>query len=127
MPVLLGFTIILFFWVLGAVASALIGHFIPASVVGMLLLFAALCLRLVKPEQLRVVAGFLTKNMSLFFVPAAVGLMEQLNILKEGWVFIVVAAVVSTLAVMVAVALIQQKSETPTHRSGNVNPQSKQP
>lgn len=111
MPILLGFLLILFFWALGTVVSMLIGHLIPGSVVGMLLLFAALCLKLVKAEQIRAVANFLTKNMSLFFVPAAVGLMEHLNVLRQGWVFIVAASVISTLLVMVVVAFIQQKGE----------------
>ena len=111
MPTLLGFLIILFFWALGTAVSILIDNLIPGSVVGMLLLFAALCFKLVRPEQVRVVANFLTKNMSLFFVPAAVGLMEHLEVLKNGWTFILVASVISTLAVMVVVALIQQKSD----------------
>lgn len=111
MPVLFGFSIILFFWALGTVVSMLINHLIPGSVVGMLLLFGALYLKLVKPEQVKVVAGFLTKNMSLFFVPAAVGLMEHLGVLKDGWAFILVASVVSTLLVMIVVALIQQKGD----------------
>ncbi len=111
MPILLGFLIILFFWALGTVVSMLINHLIPGSVVGMLLLFAALCFKLIKPEQVRVVADFLTKNMSLFFVPAAVGLMEHLDVLKQGWAFILVASVVSTLLVMIVVAFIQQKGD----------------
>ena len=111
MPILLGFLFILFFWALGTVVSMMINHLIPGRVVGMLLLFAALCFKLIKPEQVRAVANFLTKNMSLFFIPAAVGLMEHLNVLKEGWAFIVVASVVSTLLVMVVVALIQQKGD----------------
>lgn len=111
MPTLLGFLIILFFWTLGTVVSTLIEHLIPGSVVGMLLLFAALCFKLIKPEQVRTVANFLTKNMSLFFVPAAVGLMEHLEVLKQGWAFILVASVVSTLLVMIVVAAIQQKGD----------------
>lgn len=116
MPVLLGFLIILFFWALGTVVSMLINHIVPGSVVGMILLFMALCLKLIKPEQIRVVANFLTKNMSLFFIPAAVGLMEHLDVLKQGWAFILVASVVSTLLVMIVVALIQQKGDKTVDR-----------
>lgn len=82
----------------------------------MILLFMALCLKLIKPEQIRVVANFLTKNMSLFFIPAAVGLMEHLDVLKQGWAFILVASVVSTLLVMIVVALIQQKGDKTVDR-----------
>ncbi|MDR0659601.1 MAG: CidA/LrgA family protein [Prevotellaceae bacterium] len=111
MPVLLGFLIILFFWALGTVVTMLINHLIPGSVVGLLLLFVALCFKLVRPEQIRAVAKFLTKNMSLFFVPAPVGLMEHLGVLKDGWAFILVASVLSTILVMAVVALIRQKGD----------------
>lgn len=75
----------------------------------MLLFFFALCIKVVKPEQIRVVANFLTKNMSLFFVPAGVGIMVYFDVLKQGWAFILVASILSTLAVFATVAAIQEK------------------
>lgn len=111
MSVILGFSIILFFWALGTAVAMLMNYFLPGSVIGMMLLFAALSLRLVKLEWVKEVADFLTRNMSLFFVPAAVGLMEHLGVLKKGWVFILVASAVSTILVMAVVAIIQQKGD----------------
>lgn len=111
MRIILGFFIILLFWALGTVVAHFTGRIIPGSVLGMLLLFVGLATKLVKPAMVREVAGFLTKNMSLFFIPAGVGLMAHLGVLKQGWQFIVVASVVSTIAVMLTVALIQEKGE----------------
>lgn len=48
---LAGVFIILFFYALGEGVAWLVQGFIPGSVIGMLLLFTALCLKLVKPEQ----------------------------------------------------------------------------
>ncbi|MBO7318020.1 MAG: CidA/LrgA family protein, partial [Bacteroidales bacterium] len=44
-----GICIILSFYAVGIGISHLIGGIIPGSVCGMLLLFAALCMRIVKP------------------------------------------------------------------------------
>ena len=109
MRILFGFFIILLFWGLGVTLAHFTGNIVPGSVIGMLLLFLSLCLKIVKPGQIKAVAGFLTKNMSLFFVPAGVGIMVYFDVLKDGWPFIVVASVLSTWAVLIVVSLIQEK------------------
>ena len=66
------FFIFLFYWI-GEFLSYLMGGFVPGSVLGMLLLFLALQLKLVKVHQLDSPARALTDNMGLFFIPAGVG------------------------------------------------------
>lgn len=98
-----GIFIIVAFLVLGNLCSWATGHFIPGSVIGMVLLFVALLLKLVKPEEVRPVADFLTKNMSLFFVPASIGIMEQWGIISTnlfGWLAVIL---ISTFLVLVSV------------------------
>ena len=68
-----GIFIVLFFFALGELVGWLVNGFIPGSVIGMMLLFTALCLKWVKPERIKPVARFLCDNMALFFVPAGVG------------------------------------------------------
>ena len=65
-----GIFIVLFFFALGELVGWLVNGFIPGSVIGMMLLFTALCLKWVKPERIKPVARFLCDNMALFFVPA---------------------------------------------------------
>ena len=72
------FFIFLFYWI-GEFLSYLMGGFVPGSVLGMLLLFLALQLKLVKVHQIDSPARALTDNMGLFFIPAGVGLMAQLD------------------------------------------------
>jgi holin-like protein len=54
------------------------------------------------------VADFLVKNLGFFFVPAGVGLMKYLGLLKAQWVPIVGAAVVSTIVVMAVTGWVHQ-------------------
>lgn len=103
-----GIFIVLFFYALGEWVGWLIQGFIPGSVIGMILLFAALCLKIVKPERIKPVAKFLCDNMALFFVPAGVGIVNALDILSKYWQAVLVACAVSTIIVIVVVALVQE-------------------
>lgn len=102
---------ILFFYFLGEFISHCINGFIPGSVIGMLLLFVALAFKLVKPAHVDKISTLLTDNMGLFFLPAGVGLMTSLGIISRYWAVILTASVVSTVLVIAAVALVQEKFE----------------
>ncbi|MBQ0150981.1 MAG: CidA/LrgA family protein [Bacteroidales bacterium] len=105
MKTIRGIAIILGFLALGEFVSVMIRHFIPGSVAGMLLLFAALCLRIVKIESVREVADFLTGNMTIFFIPAFVGIMNEWGIIRTnfwGWVIVLIS---TTVIVMVCSGL----------------------
>jgi holin-like protein len=66
-------------------AGETIAHFlslpIPGPVIGMVLLLAALLLRAPLPEETGSTADGLLKNLSLLFVPAGVGVVQQLDLL----------------------------------------------
>lgn len=103
-----GIFIVMFFYALGEFAAWLIDGFIPGSVLGMVFLFSALCLKWVKAGRVRPVARFLCDNMSLFFVPAGVGIINSMDVLSKFWEAILIACAVSTVVVIVVVALIQE-------------------
>ena len=71
------FCIILGFTLAGEALQRLIPLPIPASVWGLALLFAALCLGIVKPAQVKEVSAFLISIMALLFVSPAVGIAEN--------------------------------------------------
>lgn len=71
------FLIILGFTLLGEALQRLIPLPVPASVYGIVLLFAALCLGLVKVEQVKEAGGFLTSILPVLFVSPAVGILEN--------------------------------------------------
>lgn len=103
-----GIFIVLFFFALGELAGELLNHFIPGSVIGMMLLFTALCLKWVKPERIKPVAKFLCDNMALFFVPAGVGIVNALDLLSQYWQAVLIACAVSTVVVIIVVGSLQQ-------------------
>lgn len=55
---------------------------IPASIYGLLLLFAALCGQIIKVSQIKETAYFLIDIMPIMFIPAAVGVMKHYRILE---------------------------------------------
>ena len=93
---------ILIFWLAGNVVSDLTGNIVSGNVLGMLLLFAALKLRAIDPEAVRPAAKFLTSNMALYFVPFGVGLIISYRAIANNVWAIAVAAVVSTVLVLVS-------------------------
>ena len=104
-----GILIILICWAIGNLISLLLGGYVSGNIIGMLLLYAALHFKVVKPEKVAPTAKFLLGTMALFFVPFGVGLMESYVVLKESWLAIAVAAMISTLLVMAVVAFVYIK------------------
>ncbi len=102
-----GIFIILTFLALGMFCSYGIGQFIPGSVLGMVLLFLALKFRIVKADDVRPVADFLTKNMTLFFLPASIGIMDQWGLIKMNILAWILVIAVSTVCVLISVCLTQ--------------------
>ncbi len=104
-----GILIILFYLIVGEGISMLINHFVPGNVIGMVLLFASLQAKIVKPESVETVANFLTKNMTIMFLPPSIGLMASYKILGNNIVTITLAIVVSTMLVLAVVGKTMDK------------------
>jgi len=102
---------ILLFYLLGEMISLLLNGFIPGSVIGMVLLFLSLLLKIVRPEWVKNTATVITRNMAVFFVPAAVGLVAYVELLSNSLVTIFSAIIISTILTIIAVGLVQQALE----------------
>ena len=59
--------------------SPLIPVVFPASVIALLLLALLLFIKVLKPEHIQRVSGFLVANMAFFFLPPCVGVIEHAN------------------------------------------------
>ena len=90
----------------GEVIHRLTGLPLPGSVIGMVLLLTWLAFVPGERLTLTQVTGWLTAHLSIMFVPAAVGLMEEGAILSRYGLGIVVAVVVSTLLTLAVTALV---------------------
>ena len=95
-----GLFFILFFWLVGNGLSLLTGGYISGNIIGLILLFASLCLHWVKAETIRPAARFLLGAMALFFVPYGVGLMDSYRVILENLWAILVSGIVSTILVL---------------------------
>lgn len=102
MKIIQGFGIIMGFYALGEAVAVLIGHFLPGSVAGMVLLFTALCLGWVKAESIRAVASFLTSNMTLLFIPTFMGIIDTWGLIRLNWLGWLAVVLLTTVAVMAA-------------------------
>ena len=77
------FLIILGFTFAGEALQRLVPLPIPATVYGLLLLFAALCLGLVKLEQVKETGHFLASILPVLFVAPAVGIVEYWGLIAD--------------------------------------------
>ncbi|MEQ2525218.1 CidA/LrgA family protein [Robertmurraya yapensis] len=97
------------FLYLGAGVKALLGVPIPASMIGLFLLFIALCLKIVKLEWVEKGAGWLIAELLLFFVPSAVGIINYDDIFSLQGLETILLIGVSTFIVMGTTAFVADK------------------
>jgi putative effector of murein hydrolase LrgA (UPF0299 family) len=96
---------------------------LPGPVAGMMLLFLALLWRGRRapaeaqvPEALADTTDALLRNLSLLFIPAAVGIVQHTGIVRESGLAIAVSIVVSTVLAMAVTALVFERLGRLLHR-----------
>lgn len=77
------FLIILGFTLAGEALQRMIPLPVPASVYGLVLLFAALCLKIVKLDQVKQAGIFLTSILSILFVSPTVGIVDNWGLIQS--------------------------------------------
>lgn len=95
------FGIIIVVSFLGEILHSLIPIPVPASIYGLVLMFAGLITGVIPYDSVKEVGTFLVDIMAIMFLPAAVGLMDAFDILRPVLVPFAVITVVSTIVVMV--------------------------
>ncbi len=99
------------FYALGNAISWIINDSFPGSVIGMILLFLALQLKIVKPEKIKSTVNFLMKNMALFYVPVGVGIVANYHLFEGNFWAIISSVLLSTIIVLLATGYLQQTIE----------------
>ena len=102
------FGIILLISFAGEILHGLVPLPIPASIYGIVLLFAALELKLLPVSAVKEASAFLIEIMPVMFIPAAVGLTDSWSVGKTALVPYVVITVVTTFVVMVVSGKVVQ-------------------
>ena len=80
----------------------------PASVIGLVLLFILLCTGVVKLGQVEGVGTALTNNISFLFVPAGISVINSLPILSQHPILILLLIIISTLLLLICVGFVSQ-------------------
>ena len=125
MKILKQLALLLAFSVAGALLSYLLGLIhvpFPGSLIGMIMLFLFLLFGWLKSEHVQDVGQFFIDNMGIFFVPAAIAILKQLEVISLIWwkilIMIVGAFLISFVATYWAVKMTlflqakhQQKKE----------------
>lgn len=91
------FCIILLFSLAGELFHHLLPFPIPASIYGMVLLFLAFALKLVKVEQVKETGTFLVSLLPLLFVVPTVGLMGCWDLIRDDILQIFILIVITTI------------------------------
>ena len=88
---------------------------IPGSIIGLVLLFLALQFKLLRLRHISMVGNFLLANMTILFLPPAVGIMDKFQVIAPYLlpiILIVLGAIVLNVCVIaVVVQLIKTRFE----------------
>ena len=100
--------IIFVIYLLGELLSSLLHLPIPGNILGMVILFILLCTNIVKVDNISNVTNFLLNHLSFFFIPAGVGLMTSMGIIKSTWWQLLVVCISTTIIVIGVTGIVVQ-------------------
>lgn len=103
--------IILLFCLIGEILKAILPFSIPASIYGMVLLFLALELKIIKLDQISSVAHYLISVMLIFFIMPAISIMDSISLIKNYVFKILIVIIIPTVLVVIITGLVTQKIE----------------
>lgn len=73
---------------------------IPSNIIGMILFLILLCTKIIKIEFVEKTGNFLLKNMSFFFIPLTVSIMDKYELIKNDFIKIFLILLISNACVM---------------------------
>ena len=100
------------------IVEALLPIDFPASVIGMILLFALLVFRVLKVEHIREKSDFLLANMAFFFVPAGVSIINYFDVLKSSVVLLLICLFTTVLTFAATAGSIRLTLKLMNRRKG---------
>lgn len=100
--------LIFLFSLLGELCRFFIPLPIPASVYGMILLFAALMLKLIRLPDVQDAGSFMTSVLPVLFVAPTVNLISCWDIIKDSLWGIVIVVVITTVVTFAVAGVVTQ-------------------
>ncbi|PSB71976.1 antiholin-like murein hydrolase modulator LrgA [Bacillus pumilus] len=80
----------------------------PASVIGLVLLFVLLTTKIVKLEQVEQLGTSLTGLISFLFVPSGISVIQSLGVMQEVGVQVIGVIIIATIMLLAATGLFSQ-------------------
>lgn len=99
------------FYYIGVFIVELTSIPLPASIIGLVLLFISLQLKWIKVEMIQLGAGFLIAFMTLFFIPPMMGIIDYPQLLSIDGIILMAAVVFSTMFAIYITGVLSQKIE----------------
>ena len=96
-------------YLLGVLITDITGVPIPGNVIGMVILFLLLYLKVIKVEQISTISNFFLEHLAFFFIPAGVGLISTFSVIKNIWLQLLIVCFVTTAITMICTGLVVQK------------------
>ena len=94
------FMLILVINYIGILISTVLHFPLPVTITALLLLFLLLQFKVLKLEKIENAANFLLLNMTLFFMPPTVKIIDSYDLLEKDLVKIIIIIVISTFLTM---------------------------
>ena len=115
-------------WV-GNIISKIIPIMIPGSIIGLLLLFFLLAFQLIPTCWIKNSCNLFMRYMTVLFIPAAMGIMDNYSLLLENWIPIIFSSVGGSLIVLIFTAFLTENFQKtlPKKRTILSKNQEKQP
>ncbi|WP_291650368.1 CidA/LrgA family protein [Clostridium sp.] len=100
--------IILGIYLIGELISKVLSLPIPGNILGMIILLALLCSKIVKVEKVETVSNFFLDHLAFFFIPAGVGLITSFDSIKDSLILIILLCIITTSIVIVVTGSVVQ-------------------
>ena len=81
----------------GEFLHRIVGIPLPGNIIGMVLLLALRCLKIIKPEQISGVSSFFLNYLALFFLPPSIAIMAVGDDVLSKWPLLLGLCIVFTL------------------------------
>lgn len=94
---------------LGELITSFLPIQLPASIIGMMILFFLLALQIIPMSWMQLGCQLIIKYMALFFIPATMGIMETYLALINDWLPIIIGTLLSTLTLFIVIGILSEK------------------
>lgn len=102
-------TIILLCQLIGEIIARITRVPVPGPVIGMVILFCGLiAFQRNIPGELETVGGFLLRYLALLFIPAGVGVITNLDLMRKSWAPISGAILIGTFITIAVTGVVMQ-------------------